>query len=284
MTTIKSLRGIAFDSICHAFKEAFVDYEMQLEKEELRKMLQRRGFVSELSFAAFDGDQIVSFTLNGIGYLNDLKTAYDTGTGTIKEYRGQGLATQVFKYSEPVLRNAGVSQYLLEVLQHNKKAFSIYKNMGFEINREFNYFIQNKEDVIIKHSQNTDDFIYKRIELSQCKNSSSFCEFNSSWQNSFEAISRCINEFIILGAYKKTQLIGYCIFEPCSGDITQIAVDKDFRRKGIASSMLKQVLEFNQYHSIKVINADVACYSIDQFFASVSILQSGKQYEMIKRL
>lgn len=282
MTTIKSLKGITFDSIYQAFKEAFMDYEMQLEKEELRKMLQRRGFVPELSFAAFDGDQIVSFTLNGIGYFNSLKTAYDTGTGTIKEYRGQGLATQVFKYSEPVLRNAGVSQYLLEVLQHNKKAFSIYKNMGFEINREFNYFIQNKEDVIIKYSQYTDDFIYKRIELSQCKTSSSFCDFNSSWQNSFEAIARCIDEFIVLGTFKKTQLVGYCIFEPSSGDITQIAVDKDFRRKGIASSLIKQVLELNQHHSIKAINTDTVCHSIDQFLASVSILQSGKQYEMIK--
>ena len=28
-------------------------------------------------------------------------------------------------------------------------------------------------------------------------------------------------------------LIGYCIVEPYSGDITQLAVDPDFRRQGV---------------------------------------------------
>ncbi len=102
MLRIKSLKQIDFDSIYQAFREAFVDYEIQLNKRELDRMLQRRGFIAELSFAAFDGDKIASFTLNGIGCFNGLKTAYDTGTGTIREYQGQGLATQVFRYSEPI--------------------------------------------------------------------------------------------------------------------------------------------------------------------------------------
>lgn len=37
--------------------------------------------------------------------------------------------------------------HLLEVLQHNTKAVSVYRNLGFETTREFNYFVQKNEAV-----------------------------------------------------------------------------------------------------------------------------------------
>jgi ribosomal protein S18 acetylase RimI-like enzyme len=132
METIKFLDKISFDSLFVAFSEAFNTYEIQVNKEELRVMLNRRGFVPELSFGAFENDKLVSFTLNGIGVFNALKTAYDTGTGTIKEYRGKGIASKIFTYSLPFLKDAGVSQYLLEVLQHNTSAVSVYKSWAFQ--------------------------------------------------------------------------------------------------------------------------------------------------------
>ena len=122
---IKSLSQTDFSTIFKAFKQAFADYELQLNEIQLQTMLKRRGFNPDLSFAAFDNDEIVSFTLNGIGNFNGIPTAYDTGTGTLKEYRGQGLATQIFEHSIPYLKEAGIQQYLLEVLQHNTKAASV---------------------------------------------------------------------------------------------------------------------------------------------------------------
>ena len=112
---IKSLEKTDFDTLFRAFGRAFADYEVQLNAEQLRAMLTRRGFDPALSFAAFDGAQIAAFTLNGIGNFNGVPTAYDTGTGTLKEYRGTGLATEIFRHSMPHLRRAGVGQYLLEV-------------------------------------------------------------------------------------------------------------------------------------------------------------------------
>lgn len=85
---VKSLKDIHFDVIYEAFNQAFANYEVQINKVQLQTMLKRRGFDPELSFAAFDGDKIVVFTLNGIGDFKGIRTAYDTGTGTLKEYRG----------------------------------------------------------------------------------------------------------------------------------------------------------------------------------------------------
>lgn len=110
---IKSLENTGFDTLFEAFNAAFAGYEVQLNKSELQTMLKRRGFNPALSFAAFDGDKIVSFTCNGTGDYNGVKTAYDTGTGTLEAYRGNGLATQIFETSIPYLREAGIKEYLL---------------------------------------------------------------------------------------------------------------------------------------------------------------------------
>lgn len=87
---IKSLENTCFGTLFEAFGQAFADYEVQLDETQLRRMLRRRGFDPRLSFAAFDGERIAAFTLNGTGNFNGLPTAYDTGTGTLEAYRGQG--------------------------------------------------------------------------------------------------------------------------------------------------------------------------------------------------
>jgi len=284
METIKSLKEVGFNAIFEAFSEAFRDYEIQLNKEELYAMINRRGFVPELSFGAFKDDKIVAFTLNGIGSFKGVKTAYDTGTGTLKEFRGQGLASKIFSYSIPFLKEAGVSQYLLEVLQHNTKAISVYKNLGFKVSREFNYFVQKNESIRFLSKDMHSCYHIEQIDLAESESILEFCDFKPSWQNSFDAIFRKPGDFKSVGVFKEQKLLGYCIFEPNSGDITQIAVAKKYRRNGIATNLLKEVLKYNIHDSVKVINTEVDCESITGFLQSNSISPQGKQFEMIYKI
>lgn len=281
---IKSLNNICLDKLFEAFEQAFADYEVQLNKVELLTMLKRRGFESKASFGAFDGNKIVSFTCNGTGNFYGTPTAYDTGTGTLKDYRGKGLATQIFKYSIPHLKALGIKEYLLEVLQHNTGALSVYRKLGFEVTREFYYF-KLKNDQISKTIRMLDfPYTLKPIKIDEYNSISSFWDFKPSWQNSIEAIERSLEDFICLGAFFENKLIGYGIFEPVSGDVTQIAVDKQFRRKGIGSWLFQKMLESNKHSSIKIINTDIECHSITAFLRSKNIEPAGKQFEMIKRL
>jgi len=284
METIKSLKGISVDVIFKAFNEAFRDYEMQLNKEELHTMLNRRGFVPELSFGAFKDDEIIAFTLNGIGSFKGVKTAYDTGTGTLKEYRGQGLASKIFSHSIPFINDAGVSQYLLEVLQHNTKAVSIYKKLGFKVSREFNYFLQNNGNIGFCSKIANPAYKVKRMDLSQAESLRDFCDFNPSWQNSFESIFRKTDDFKVIGIFNEHKPLGYCILELGSGDITQIAVDRKYRRNGIGTQLIKEILKYNLHDSVKIINTETDCESITGFLQSNSIPLCGKQFEMIKQL
>ena len=281
---IKSFTNIDFDTTFKAFAQAFADYEFQRNKAELQSMLKRRGFNPDLSFAAFDGNEIVSFTLNGIGNFNGMPTAYDTGTGTLKDYRGKGLATKIFEYSIPYLSKANIQQYLLEVLQHNEKAVSVYRNLGFETTREFNYFVQNNEE--INNEIKTTDIPYslEQIDIEKCNSISDFWDFHPSWQNSLESIKRAAKDFISLGVFAEEKLVGYCVFEPVSGDVTQIAVDKQYRRKGIASLLFHEMLKLNKNNTIKVVNTDILCHSISGFLNAKNMVIKGKQFEMIRKI
>ncbi|MCF8366762.1 MAG: GNAT family N-acetyltransferase [Bacteroidales bacterium] len=282
--TIKSLENTTPDQIFESFRSAFFDYEMQLSKTELHAMIHRRGFNASLSFGAFHGNDLVAFTLNGTGGYNGVKTAYDTGTGTIKAYRGQGLASQIFTYSIPHLQGAGIKRYLLEVLQYNDKAISVYTKLGFKVVREFNYFSQKKEQIKTHKTIEKTDWTRELITIEKLNDFQKFWDFMPSWQNSIEAISRKPDNFIMLGALENGEAMGYCIFEPDSGDITQIAVDNNNRRRGVATSLLCEVLKHNRHHQAKAINTQMDCKSITSFLESFNFPIKGTQFEMIRNL
>ncbi len=282
---IKSLQDISLEQLYEAFSDAFEDYDVKISKLQLERMLVRRGFVPEMSFAAFDGGLLVSFTLNGIGHFNGHLTAYDTGTGTRKAYQGRGLARQIFEHSVPFLKEYGIKQYLLEVLQHNTNAISVYKKQGFEVLREFNYFVQSNQSVKASNEALLLDFAIKEMSLTDYDSVSAFWDFTPSWQNSFEAILRKPGDFHVFGAFDSDfNLLGYCVFEPVSGDVTQIAVRKDCRRKGIGSSLLLKVVGMNTFPYIKILNADIHCKSITSFLESRNIQVTGRQFEMMRSL
>lgn len=281
MITIKSLTETNFDTVYTAWEDAFRDYERTWTKDELRITLKRRGYNPALSFGAFDDDKLVSFTLNATDIYNGIKTGYDAGTGTIKEYRGQGLAFEIFETAQPILKQDGVKRYILEVLHYNTPAVSVYKKVGFTINRELNYFVGKAKDV--KPNNKTLPTTIELTEITAIDEDTmrAMWDFIPSWQNSFSSIRRAFSDFKIIGAYDKAELIGYGITDPTSGDITQLAVAKEYRRKGVGSAILKKLLEYNGHANVKVINTDRSLAHITSFVENNGIPNAGYQYEMI---
>jgi len=284
MIEILNLAGLGSGSLFTTFSQAFAGYEITLNQQEFRKMLFRRGFDAALSFGAFDNGRLVSFILNGIGSFNGRATAYDTGTGTVKEYRGQGLASKVFEASIPYLAEAGIREYLLEVLQHNESAISVYRRMGFEVSREFNYFVAKADVLAPSEKQLPRGYSLKSLELDNLAYPSAMWDFVPSWQNSFRAIYRIPDDFRVVGAFLNNFPVAYGITEPVSGDITQLAVHPEHRRKGIGSAILREMIRLNLHTSMKAINAETSCKAMEAFFNANGLPLKGKQFEMIRRL
>lgn len=282
---IRSLRGVDFDTVFGAFEQAFSDYEIRFEKEEIRSMLKRRGFNPELSFAAFQGKDIVAFTLNGIGVYDGMPTAYDTGTGTLKEYRGEGVAGEIFMYAMPYLKKAGIEQYLLEVLQSNSKAISVYRRLGFRVTREFDCFRQTKENINdFREDGEIAEMRVMSVGIEDISLASAFCDFCPSWQNSMESIERAGSDLISLGAYMAGELVAYCVFDPVTGDLSQMAVAREHRRKGIASRLFREMMGRTKSDIVKVLNVSADNRSLPAFLFNKGMEMIGGQFEMVLSL
>ena len=284
MIDIRTLENLGPDQLFNAFSRAFEDYEMQLEKHELEIMLQRRGFDPLMSFGAFDRDQLVAFTFNGTGTFEGVETAYDTGTGTIKEYRGQGLAKRIFVNSIPTLKKAGIKQYLLEVLQHNQGAVALYRKLGFKVAREFFYFIQSKEILNSPAGLSDAGYSFQPLEVSDVVEGVDFSDFHPSWQNSVGSVIRGMSKFKAMTATFQDNTVAYCIYEPDSGDITALAVDPAHRRHGVGTHLLKEVTSEISSAVVKVINIPTDATGVVAFLSACGIHPAGKQYEMVKEL
>lgn len=282
--TIKSLSGESTEVLFEAFNSAFEDYERSWTRDEFDLMLRRRGYDARLSFGAFYEGKLVSFTLNGIGLYGGVKTAYDTATGTIKAFRGQKLSTLIFNTSLPYLADAAAQQYLLEVLDSNGPAISIYNSIGFDINRMLNYFIAERNVLPVASIQMAVGYVVKDIDLSYQSAMEDLQDYLPAWQNSFESIRRSVDGFRMIGVFDGEQLIGYGIIESNSGDIPQLAVDKAFRRKGIGTLLFQTLMQYNLSNHVRIINTDHSCGAVTAFLNALHIAPSGQQLEMQKQL
>lgn len=282
---IRPLGNVGFEEIAETFLAAFADYELKLDTEKLRSMLKRRGADMNLSFGAFDNGRLVSFIINGIGTYNGKATAYDTGTGTLAEYRGRRLTDSIFTHGVEHLRKAGIENYLLEVLKHNVPAIKIYTRQGFDVTREFHCYDADNTTVIerLKSGRNGQIRIVE-TPARDIAQYSSFMDFAPSWQNSMESIDRNPDAFAIVTAYDGAVPVGIGVEETAYGDLTLLAVDKPYRNKGIASRIVLELASLNQCDRLKMVNIDSSCLHLSSFLEHAGFGLTCSQYEMVKKI
>ncbi len=193
-TKIRSLEGMSFDDLFEAWQLCFIDYGLNLTKESLSVMLNRRGFTQAISYGGFCDEKLISLTFNCVGQYNGVLTAYDTSTATSVEFRRKGLAKQIFETFFPVLQQNGVKQYVLECLIKNSAAVALYTKLGFTILRELITFKQPEDDVVSALTK-LNKQLPKGIEIREIdglpENSALLQEmwdFSPSWQNSIESV------------------------------------------------------------------------------------------------
>lgn len=286
MVEIKTLSGITAKQIHEAFSKAFEDYvePFNLTIDQLKYMIDRRGFDSNLSFGAFAKKELVGFTLNGIGNWNGKNTAYDTGTGIIKDYRKQGIASRMFNESLPILKENKIEQYLLEVIKTNTAAVDLYKKAGFNITREFDYYTSTKDDLRLTKDVLSEEYTIKEIEIVDWDSLKSFWDFEPSWQNSIDSVSRKIAKFKFLGIFENNEIVGYGIIEKHTGDIPQFAISKEHRTKGLASILFKELIVSADTDAIKIINSEQNDLGFKEFTRRINLTPGHGQYEMILKL
>lgn len=281
MFNYKSLENINIEILHKTFIDAFSDYQVKIDLPlwKFQRMLQRRGYVPDISIGAFKDEKLVGFVLNGFRNWNGKPTVYDTGTGVMGEYRRQGLTSNMLVNIRELLKEKGVKQYLLEVIQSNTSAVNLYKKQGFKIIRDFACFQIDKK----KYNLAT---MYKvehadRIDPKNWGKLINIWDFEPSWQNSIDSINAVSDTFIYSFVRLDDNIVGYGIIDKKTGDIPQIAVHKHYRHRGIARSLVSDLLENTEASKVSVLNVDDQSESTKDFLYKLGFEYSVGQYEMI---
>lgn len=275
MINYRLLTSADFDSLHDCFLTAFSDYEvdMRMSREQFRQRLTRDGISLEMSAAAFEGERMIGFCINGLGQWQEKMTAYDGGAAIIPEYRGRGVAKELFAFLIPRLREAGVVQYLLEVLTSNVPAATLYRKLGFVETRRLAVFRSDKR------IQAANDVGIRRMEQPDWQLFQTFWDGYPSWQNSTAAVERVAADRVIAGAYVNDECVGYGVVFVPSANLMQLAVSPTHRRRGIGSAILASL---ETSGPLKINNIDEEMQGALAFYEANDYKHVLSQYEMIK--
>ncbi len=265
---MRTLTRDDFDALHLAFVEAFSDYVVKLAptREQLAEMLTRRGYVPEASVAEVEGDRIVAFTLNGI----DGTSAYDTGTGVVPSHRRRGLANAMLAFLEPLLRERGCTEYILEVLEANAAARALYLGAGFQETRGLQCWTFEAQGRTGSQAHS----VFAPVSLEAREPVSHWWSVTPSWQNSSPSIARARVPHVTLGDENC-----YAILFPSNGDLAQLAVRPEMRRQGIGTRLLHEVATLAG-KPLRIMNVDERDEGIARFLDAAGAKRMVRQIEM----
>jgi ribosomal protein S18 acetylase RimI-like enzyme len=259
---IRTLAHADFDALHSAFVEAFSDYVVKMSptREQLLEMLTRRGWVPEASVAEFDNERIVAFTINGI----DAGLAYDTGTGVAPSHRRLGLGRALMEGSFQLLRERGCSRYALEVLEANEKAVELYRSCSFVETRRLQCWTFDRQTATPIESTSA-------IE-------ETWWTSTPSWQNTSHSIARANDPHLIIGNEDC-----YAVLFPSNGDLAQLAVHPDSRRRRLGTRLLESAATIAG-KPLRIINVDDGDETTARFLEHAGAQRTVRQIEMMKLL
>ncbi len=267
------------------FVEAFSDYSLpfKLSLRQFENHIVLNNVDLNRSVGCFDKENLVGLSLNGFGHWKGDATVYDAGTGVVPDYRRRGISKAMFEMMCPHFSEHGFEQYLLEVITENTPAVELYKKLGFKTEREL-LLLETQKPI---ESVNIDREVEIRriFELPEHLGESHH-DSCRSWQNSPEAIDRTMHLKKILGAFENDVCVGYVVYTEGFSRISQMLVDRNFRKRGIGTRLLIEMQNDDglKDNLLRVINLDASDKGSTGFFERRGLRRVLSQFEMYKPL
>jgi ribosomal protein S18 acetylase RimI-like enzyme len=255
-------------------------FPVEISEEQFDNHIRQNAVDLARSIGAFIDGKMVGYTLCGFGKWNGKNTTYISGTGVIPNFRQRGIGGKMFEILIPKIAEIGFEQMLLEVIDRNVNALKLYRKLGFELSRKLEFFEQPES---LKLNPNKSVEI-RKIEDPHWSVFEKFWDGKPSWQFSSEAIQREMLRKEIYAAFSDDKLVGYCICG-AKGIISQLAVDKVHRRKGIAAAILATILtDSKEKKNLRFTNIDSTLHETIGFITHLEFAPTFVHLEMIKPL
>lgn len=282
------LKESDYPEIYRTFLEAFSDYALSMKymnEAILYNRALKNGIDFECSAGAFVEDKMTGFTMVGIDDWQGIRSAFDIATGIVKSCRGQGVARSMFEVIVPRLKENGVKQFLLEVLQENEPAIKAYTKIGFQIIREFECFQLESKGSDLQYTARIDIEI-RETDKHDLSGFQSFYDWHPSWENSIASILRIPDEVHTFIASFEGKTSGTLVYYPGLHWIMAIAVDPAYRRKGIATHLFNHLFTTIPMSSrvLKLNNVQHDDHDLITFLEKVGFEKYTSQYEMSLQL
>jgi ribosomal protein S18 acetylase RimI-like enzyme len=260
----------------------FADYiiKFDLTAQQFQNHITLNAVDLDRSVGCFDDGQPVGVSLNGFGKWEGKPTVYDAGTTVIPEYRRRGISRAMFDWMIPMFSDEGFDQFLLEVIAHNVPAVRLYEQLGFKAQREL--LLLEAAPTIELDKPWPAEIEIREIHRHEDIPFTSFWDGKPSWQNSIDAVERTIQMKRVFGAFAGGRCVGYIVF--AAGRLSQLAVDRDFRHRGIATRLLHEMQLDARDQKLHVINLDEAMTESVIFFRNRGFTKVLSQYEMLCEL
>lgn len=275
----KTIENLKVSEIAQLFNDAFADYFVKVEftPELLRAKIEAEDIRTDLSMGLFHKEKPVAFMLHGLREVNGKKVAYNGGTGVIKEYRGQHATVKMYGQLIPLLKEKGVDEIELEVIDKNTPAIKSYEKVGFRKTADLDCF-----SGIPKQAPKNDKVKIREINRFDHDLFSTFWSWKPTWQNASESIEK-LPASKTYGAFVGNKAVGYLSTVPHRARILQFAVAPNYRRQNIGSNLFRHFAN-TVSTEINVNNIDDPEQDTQLFLKKIGMKHVLTQHKMILKL
>lgn len=277
-STYRDFDKADFNHLYLAFINSFSDYFITFsptEEQFNNRIFHKLNIAPDLSALAWQDERVIGFILHTINDYEGIRTIYNGGTGTVLSARRTGTATRLYEYLLPKLTATGAQRILLEVIDKNKHAQRLYESLGFRFNRVLKCFVLNQQ-LTCKAPSGLE------IQRGDIMKSvfSEFMSFEPSFMDSTNQLKFNLHNEWILEATLENEPIGYLIFQPNTGRITQLAIHPTHRNKGVGKALINECQRKSASHQVSIMNIPEGEVGTIEALESIGFQNELDQFEL----
>lgn len=265
--TENDLKGL-YETFKSAFSESVVKLQ-PTEAEFEHRIFNKLHVDKDISAGMFDGESMVGFIMHASNIYQGIPTAYNGGTGVLPGFRNQRVAEQLYAYLIPKIQVKFLARILLEVVENNENAIKLYEKIGFTFKRRFLCYKQLNQ---INHTSELEV-----VEGTISDVDFNFMDFDSSFLDSEEHLN--LGREKVLLARKHDLVIGYLIFQPHLGRISQMAVSRLYRQEGAGLALIAAAQQHTT-RPLTIMNIPEDEVGFDSFLKKCGFENQINQFEM----
>lgn len=243
---------VSQELLFEAFHSGFSDYmiKFNLTKEMFfYRFFGAEGNALQHSFIAVDDNKGIGLILGGIKEYEGCKTLRCGALAVHPSYRRKKIGDHLFGMHKEEGSIHDCKQLFLEVIQGNDKAIAFYSKLGYEKVYDLSYFSMENLSNLAKYSLSGTDM--KKIGIHEFEAiAGQSRDIHINWQNDLDYL-KAAKDVVYYGAYVEERLIGSLAFQ-ANGKVSYLRVEQDYRRRGLASALLKRACDENNIRKISL--------------------------------